>query len=102
MGITNKELYKGTPGTAETTLYTAPAGTTALIKSITICNTTTSSADITIKVGGMTFITTTVSAKDVISFDSLCHTLSVGETITALQGTASAINVFIGGAEVSS
>lgn len=105
---TPKKLYTGQPGTTATTLYTAPASTTTLIKNIILCNTTSSDANITISLvpsGGSAGTTNrimsalTVKATDTVSMD-LSGILATGDFISALQGTSSAITLHITGIEV--
>jgi len=113
-GTTNiKKFYEGQPGTTATTLYTAPANTTnqpspyatAIIKEILICNTTSSAATITIGINGTAAANQIVGTLSVAGNDTKILTgidtcLSAGDTIQALQGTASAITLLISGVEV--
>lgn len=106
---TPKHFYTGQPGTTATTLTTAGAGKQQIIKSISICNTTSSSATLTLSrvaSGGSAsasnriFSEINVLPKETKSFDT-STVLETGDFLSALQGTASAITLSISGVEVS-
>lgn len=104
------------PGTAATTLYTAPAatqntsqngfvGATAKVSSITICNTSASTTDtITIGVNGVgaanaLLYSLTMQPNDTITlpFDEW---LQPGDTLQAVQSTAANFTVHVNGSIV--
>lgn len=109
-----KQLYFGQPtasGTAGTLLYTAPSGAsgavTTVLRNIHIANTSASSATITISVGGdvssnarCIYKTFSVPANGVHIASTVVN-LTQGQTLYALQGTASALTVLISGVEVA-
>lgn len=105
---TPKKLYTGQPGTTATTLYTAPASTTTIIKNILVCNTTSSAATLTLSLvasGGSAAASNrilsayNVSANDTVAID-LSGVLATGDFISALQGTSTALTCHITGVEV--
>lgn len=105
---TPKKLYVGQPGTTATTLYTAPASTTTIIKGIKLCNTTTSDATITLSyvpsgssaaASNRILSSYNVKANDLVTIDT-SDVLATGDFISSLQGTSSAITVYIAGVEV--
>lgn len=105
---TPKKLYTGQPATSAATIYTAPASTTTIIKNILICNTTASSATVTLNLvasGGSAaannriLSTYSVNANDTVAID-LSGILATGDFISAVQGTSSAITLHITGVEV--
>lgn len=103
MAVTAKKFYAGTPTTGSwTTVYTVPSGKQAIIKNITLCNTTGSTA--TIGIGAATFSIVSsgysINANDTVVLD-LSVVLDAGQTITVTQGTANAIHVHISGVEVT-
>lgn len=109
MPNTPKRIYIGQPGTAIGTLYTVPASTNTIIKNIMLCNTTAIDATLTIHfvpsagTAGVTnkvISTYTVKANDTVVID-LSAVLSAGDTVQALQGTASAITTYLSGVEVA-
>lgn len=106
MAIAGKDLYTGQPGTGDTLLYTAPASTTTYVKAIHVTNTTAADATITLGLrSGATLAAAnhflsafTIPARG--SYDwSGNHVLTTGQTIRALQGTASSLTVHISGIE---
>jgi hypothetical protein len=100
MANTPKKLYAGTPGTSSATLYTTPATTKTIVKSLVIGNTTSAIATITINFAGVGLVNTySVAANDTVIID-LSLVLETTETIAALQGTASALRLHISGVEV--
>lgn len=100
-------LYTGQPGTGDTLLYTAPAGG-AIIKSVTLTNTTGGALGITIgwPAGGALAAAThfvsdkVVPANDTIDYE-VSHVLGNGATIRALQDSATGITVHISGVVIS-
>jgi hypothetical protein len=104
--VTPKRLYLGQPGTSATTLYTVPANTTTILKSIVMTNTTGTAATVTIGINGTAAANqivpaVSVGANDTKIVDGVNIILNTGDTLQALQGTASAITLVISGAEVS-
>lgn len=109
MAYTPKRIYSAQPGTTDTLLYTAPSVTpAAIIKNISVTNTTGAAATITVgfPAGGALAAANhylsaySVPANSTVDFP-MNHVLASGETIRALQGTASAITVHISGIEIS-
>ena len=101
MATTPKKLYIGKPSTSIATVYTVPSSTTTILKNIVLVNTTASDAVVTIQAGGQDFVSGyTVAAKDTVVID-LSIVLNASDTIRASQVTASAVNVFVSGVEVS-
>lgn len=101
MATTPKKLYIGKPATTIATVYTVPASTTTIVKNIVLVNTTASDAVVTIQAGGQDLVSTyTVTARDTVVVD-LSMVLVATDTIRASQVTASAVNVFVSGVEVS-
>lgn len=110
MTDTAKKLYQGQPGTSDTLCYTAPA-TGATILCIQACNTTSSTATLTI---GANCSGTLAAANHVLSaipipgngsytwtgMIQLDNSATTG-TIRALQGTSTAISVVISGNEIT-
>lgn len=110
MPYTPKMMYSGQPGTTATTLYTVPASTTAIVKKINICNTTASDATITISFvasGGTASASNritnnlVISANSTVPIDQMSDVIANGGFISAVQGTSSAITLYISGIEVT-
>lgn len=71
------------------------------MKNILLCNTTGTAATVTLTAAGQTIINAlSVAANDTVSLD-LSLVMSATDTITGLQGTASAISVYVSGVEVA-
>ena len=100
MADTLKQLAKGTLADSNATIYTTPASTTAIVKSIILCNKTSSDATATIKLDG----TNVVAAHNIPANDSLplqlTAILETGDLIEGLSGTTDAIDYYISGIEV--
>ena len=94
---------------SNTTLYTVPASTVAIVKDIQIVNTTGTAATITIWIDpdGTTADDTTAIIKDwSVPANDFLHwsgfkVMTATATIKATAGTASAITVTIDGAEIT-
>jgi|GEM_PF-2143474 hypothetical protein len=112
-----RQMYQGQPGTAATTLYTAPAvssnvtspSATAYITEIILTNTTATDAKITLGivpngsslgVGNEIMTAVTVPANSVQYFSGLKTYMNAQSFLSALQTTASAITLTISGVEV--
>lgn len=109
MAYTPKRLYTGQPASTETTLYTTPASTTTIIKSITMVNTTAGSANVSLSIvpSGDTASTANrvisslpLAGNATVMFENI-GMMNAGDFISALQGTASAISIHISGVEVT-
>ena len=103
MAYTPKRFYTGQPGTSVGALYTAPAATTSIVQCINICNTTSNPATITLHIvpsGGTAGTTNmyqnavTIRGNDTLEINKPTY-LNTGDSISALQGTASALTVNI-------
>lgn len=102
MAVVDKRLYKGTLGDTSATLYPVPAGKFVIVKAVTLCNKTATAATVTISFAGLEVIYQyAVAARDTITIPFMDQILEASEEITGLAGTASAINVYISGKEVT-
>ncbi len=105
--LTRVCLYSGAPGTSSATLYTAPAGTTVKITSIVVVNTTGSAATLTLNLVRVSIDLNPANSNRLYSaFSFAANSQSVlrpdayiqgNDYIAALQGTASALNVWLFG-----
>jgi hypothetical protein len=101
MAVIAKKIYIGTPSTTSATIYTVPTAKTTIIKNIVLCNTTATNAIISLTMGTKDIIKNySVSANDTVTID-LSLVLDATDTITSIQTTTNAINLFISGVEVS-
>lgn len=112
MTVTAKALFEALQApNAETTQYTAPAGTRAIIDKLTGTNTTGTAANITMRIvasgGAAGAANTIVSSKTIqpgetYTFPEMVgHVLNPGDFISTLAGTAAAITIRASGREVS-
>jgi hypothetical protein len=95
MAYAPAKLYRGTPTTGSTTLYTASGN--VIVKSIVVTNTTTAAATITLNIGTVAILSAvSVAANSTLVVESgELEVMANTETITGLQGTASALTVRI-------
>jgi hypothetical protein len=101
MATTTKVLFRGAATTTtSTTLYTVPAGTTAVITNIIITNTAGSDGTYTMALNDVNLATTVnVSANDSTVLD-IKQVLGAGETIKG-GASATTINFHISGVEIA-
>lgn len=102
MAEVSKKLYNATLGDSNATLYTVPAATKTIVKSITLCNRTAAAATATIELDGIYIINGhSIAARDSIIIPNVDQILDTGDLIEGLAGTASAIDCCISGIEVT-
>lgn len=103
-----KKLYHGQPGTANATVYTAPAGG-AMITTIAMCNVTANAAKFRLHIvpaAGAAGVTNAlyydfgVGGYDTPALETAIP-LAAGDTIQVSQTTAGAITLLICGPEVA-
>lgn len=106
MAYTPKAVYTGQPGTTDTLLATVPAAKSWIVKQITVTNTTGTAATITLgmpaaaALAAANHMLTAVSVPaNSVTVVDLSQVLATGETIRALQGTATALTVHISAVE---
>lgn len=101
MATVAKRLYKGSLLTSDTELYKVPAGKTAIVKAITICNAGSVAYTFDLQLAG-TYITYrhTIKPFDTITIPYIDHVLEAGE---AIRGMCSAqfLACYISGKEVT-
>jgi len=104
-GTNNRFYGPAQPGTSNGTLYTVPAATISLVKTIHICNVTGSAATITLSISGSTDATMWMKAFSIPANSTYDWTgeltLEAGDTIQGLQGTSAAITVTISGEDIA-
>ena len=100
MAVISKVLFRGAASTSNTTLYTVPASTTAIITNIVVTNTAATSATYTIKFNNVDVLSgISINANSSVAID-------MKQVLTATQavaGSASAttVNFHISGVEVA-
>ena len=87
--------------TAETTLYTAPSATKAIIKHAAVYNSNTEPVLLTVKISDIVLFNDYIGPNEDRPLLSLINgTIAATRTIKAQAGTASSINIWLGGNEV--
>jgi hypothetical protein len=100
MPTTTKALARGAFATGSTTLYTVPAGNTAVVTNIIITNTAGSAGTFTLGLAGTSLATTVSVAANSITAIDLKQVLAAAQTITG-QASATTINYHISGVEIN-
>lgn len=100
MANTVKKMFRGAASLSNTTLYTVPAATSAVVTNISLVNTAGSAATATLKLDDVDILTTFALAANSITSLDVRHVLETGGTI---KGSASAItvNFHISGMEIA-
>lgn len=104
MATTDKRLCSGTLADSNATLYTAPAsaGAYVIIKAVTLCNKTAIDATATLKFDGVEVVCGfTVLANDTVTIPFIDQIIEASEIIEGSSGTASAVNYYISGKEIT-
>jgi hypothetical protein len=110
-----KQLNSGTgtttqAGTTATTLYTVPASTTAVIQTVTLCNTSASAVTVSlyrVPSGGTAGAANqainaySLAANETRFLDELRWGLASGTMMQASAGTANVVTIFLDGVEVT-
>ena len=99
MATTAQVLFRGAASLANTTLYTTPASTTAVVTNILVANTAATSATFTINLNGTAILSSTTLAANSSAFFDLKQVLPTGQI---LSGSASetSVNFSISGVQI--
>lgn len=100
MAVTTKVLARTAAATTSTTLYTTPAGTTAVVTNIAICNPTTSAVTASILLNNIDLLGSVSVSANSTTFIDLKQVVPATETI---KGSASSTSVdfHISGVEIN-
>ncbi|OMF09547.1 hypothetical protein BK129_01445 [Paenibacillus amylolyticus] len=103
MAVTPKRFAKGLGSTALTTVYTVPANTIAILKAITLCNTSANGeVDFTMSLGGTKIINShKIKAFDTITIPFLDQVILAGETIQIQSASGAVVSYIMSGKEVT-
>jgi hypothetical protein len=99
MATVTKVMARTAAATSSTTLYTVPAGTTAVVTNIAVTNTATSAATFTIALNGVALQTSAALAANTTAYIDLKQVLSATQTITGFA-SATSVNFHISGVEI--
>ena len=100
MATVSKALFRGAASISNTTLYTVPGATTAIVTNIVVTNTAASAATFTLKLDGTDLATAAAIAANSIATFDIKQVLDAADLI---EGSASAttVNFHISGVEVA-
>ena len=99
MAVTSMALYRGAAATSNTTLYTVPASTTAIVSNIVVANTAASSATFTLKLDGVDLLSGVSIAANTTAMFDVKQTLATTKVIAG-SASATTVNFHISGVEV--
>lgn len=100
--VNDERLCKGTLSDANATLYTAPAGTKTIVKSLSLCNTGGVVVTVTLKLAGVEiFAGHSLAANSSLNIQNLDQILETGELIEANAGAAGAVKYYLSGKEIT-
>jgi len=95
-------LAKGTLGTTVTTLYTVPASTKTVVKSLSLTNRATSDVMVEITFAGCYVIPLFVLiARSLIFLSPLNHVLHAGDLISGCASVANSVDYYVTGEEIT-
>jgi hypothetical protein len=100
MPTVTKVLARTAAATSSTTLYTTPAGTTAVITNIVMCNPTTSSVTASVLLNDIDLLGSVPIAANTSVFFDLKQVLPAAQTIKGLASSTS-VDFHISGVEIS-
>lgn len=100
MATTTKVLARTAAATSSTTLYTTPAGTTAVITNIAICNPTASSTTASILLNDIDLLGSVSIAANSTTFVDLKQVLPATQTIKGFASSTS-VDFHISGVEIA-
>lgn len=99
MATASKVLFRGIASTTTTTLYTTPAGSTAVVTNIVVCNPTGSAITASMLLNDIDILgSVSIAANSTFSFD-LKQVLPATQTIKGLASSTS-VDFHISGVEI--
>lgn len=100
MATTPKLMYRGAAALTDTTLYTVPADTTAIVTDIVVTNTDSTSATFTIKFDTVEVLSgATLAANSTATFE-LKQVLEAADVVSGLA-SATTVKFHISGVEIA-
>ena len=98
MPVVSKVLYRGVASTTSTTLYTTPAGSTAVVTNIVVCNPTTAAITASMTINSIDLLgSVSVAANSVFAFD--LKQVIPATQILAGSASTTAVDFHISGVE---
>jgi len=100
MAVTSKVLARTAAATTSTTLYTTPAGSTAVVTNIVICNPTTAAVTASMTINSIDLLgSVSIAANSVFSFD-LKQVIPATEVLAGSASTT-AVDFHVSGVEIA-
>ena len=99
MATVSKVLARTAAATASTTLYTTPAGSTAVVTNIVICNPTTSAVTASMTIDSLDLLGSVSVAANTTAFFDLKQVVPDGDIIAGSASTT-AVDLHISGVEI--
>jgi len=101
MAKTNIKLYNGTLSDANVTLYTVPAGKQTIVKSLSLCNKTSSAATVILKLDGIHLLyELSIEANATYIMSAVDQILDTSDLIEGNASVGAAIDCIISGFEI--
>lgn len=100
MATVSKVLARTAAATTSTTLYTTPAGTTAVVTNIVICNPTTSAVTASIALNSIDLLGSVSIAANSSAFFDLKQVLNATQTISG-SASSTSVDFHISGVEIA-
>jgi hypothetical protein len=100
MATVSKVLARTAAATTSTTLYTTPAGSTAVVTNIVICNPTTAAVTASILLNDIDMLGSVSIAANTSAFFDLKQVLPATQTIKGLASSTS-VDFHISGVEIA-
>jgi hypothetical protein len=99
MATVSKVLARTAAATSSTTLYTTPAGSTAVVTNIVICNPTTSAVTASMTIDSLDLLSSVSIAANTTAFFDLKQVVPDGDIIAGSASTT-AVDLHISGVEI--
>jgi hypothetical protein len=100
MATTTKALARTAAAVTNTTLYTVPASTTAVVTNIAVTNTAASAATFTLKLDSVDLVSGAAIAANTTAFFDLKQVLATTKVIAG-SASATTVNFHISGVEIA-
>jgi len=100
MAVTSKVLARTAAATTSTTLYTTPAGTTAVVTNIVICNPTAAAVTASMTINSIDLLGSVSIAAYSSAFFDLKQVLNATQTISG-SASSTSVDFHISGVEIN-
>ena len=100
MATTTKVLARTAAATSNTTLYTVPSATTAIITNIVVTNTAASAATFTVKINSIDILSGVSIAANTSAFFDLKQVVPATQVVAG-SASATTVNFHISGVEIA-